>query len=111
MSTLCTVGSTLQMLLNRHGAHFPRWTLRETLPAPSAQESGPGLADRYEWPRDRVAGTKELPSTEQRRNPAAPNTAHCLVHSQHKDKFRSFVLSWRVCQLPGHVAGDHVALQ
>lgn len=52
MSTLCTVGSTLQMLLNRHSAHFPRWTLQETLLAPSAQEAGPGLANRCELQRD-----------------------------------------------------------
>lgn len=52
MSTLCTVGSTLQMLLNRHGAHFPRWTLQRTLLTPSAQEAGPGLANRCELRRD-----------------------------------------------------------
>lgn len=39
-------------------------------------------------------------------NPRTLPTASCALH---KHKFRSFVPSWSVCQVPGHVAGHHVA--
>lgn len=50
----------------------------------------------------------ELLST--REGEGTPDPADCL-NTLHKHKFRSFVLPWSVCQLPGHVAGDHVVLQ
>lgn len=98
---MCAVGSTLQMLLNRHSTHFPRWTL------PSPQGAGPALVNHCGLQRDRRGWgkrTTELLSIEQRRNeqPQALPTGWCT----HNTKTSSVPLC-----CPGVFASSQVTLQ
>lgn len=104
MSTMCRWGP-LSFTYTR--CALPRVNFTGSLLTP--KRAGPALVHQCEQQRDRRGQGKratELPSVPQRRNPRTLPTASCALH---KHKFRSFVPSWSVCQVPGHVAGDHVA--